>query len=181
MHFSSERQAAILARLDRDGRIVSATLADELRVSPDSIRRDLQELEVAGALRRVHGGAVRLPVGSPEFLERLEEDDPVKDVLARRTADLLGDDQLIAIGGCTTAVTLARALRRDLRATVLTSSLDVALGLLLEEFPDGIDSAGYWIAFNNFYVLTRYNRSRLYAAAVHELAKAIKAAREATR
>ena len=41
----------------------------------------------------------------------------------------LGDDQLIAIGGGTTAVTLARALRRDLRATVLTSSLDVALAL----------------------------------------------------
>ena len=126
MHFSSERQAAILARLDRDGRVVSTTLADELQVSPDSIRRDLLELEAAGALQRVHGGAVRPLPGSPQFLERLEEDDPGKELVARRAADLLADDQLIAIGGGTTAVTLARALRRDLRATVLTSSLDVA-------------------------------------------------------
>jgi DeoR/GlpR family transcriptional regulator of sugar metabolism len=129
VHFSSERQAAILARLDRDGRVVSALLADELQVSPDSIRRDLQDLEAAGALQRVHGGAIRtLPSPAP-FLERLEEDDPGKDAVARRAADLLADDQLIAIGGGTTAVTLARSLRRDLRATVLTSSLDVALAL----------------------------------------------------
>jgi membrane-bound lytic murein transglycosylase B len=50
--------------------------------------------------------------------------------------------------------------------------------VLLEESTDGDESASYWVAFNNFYVLTRYNRSRLYAAAVYQLAQAIKAARE---
>ena len=35
----------------------------------------------------------------------------------------------------------------------------------------------YWFGLNNFYVLTRYNRSRVYAAAVCRLAEAIREAR----
>ncbi len=51
--------------------------------------------------------------------------------------------------------------------------------LLLEEKGAAEDEASYWIACNNFYVLSRYIRSRLYADAVWELAQAIKSARVA--
>jgi membrane-bound lytic murein transglycosylase B len=56
----------------------------------------------------------------------------------------------------------------------------VGLLLLEEKTPEGEEGASYWIACQNFYVLTRYNKSRLYAAVVWELARAIKAAREST-
>ena len=49
--------------------------------------------------------------------------------------------------------------------------------LMLEEAGEGPDAASFRIACHNFYVLTRYNRSRLYAAAVWDLAHAIRAQR----
>ncbi len=53
----------------------------------------------------------------------------------------------------------------------------VALLMLEEKDDDGVEGASYWIACHNFYVLTRYNRSRLYATAVFELATAVRLAR----
>ncbi|MDE2210807.1 MAG: lytic murein transglycosylase, partial [Betaproteobacteria bacterium] len=36
-----------------------------------------------------------------------------------------------------------------------------------------------WIVYPNFYVITRYNKSRLYAAAVASLAQELRAAHDA--
>jgi membrane-bound lytic murein transglycosylase B len=47
-------------------------------------------------------------------------------------------------------------------------------GLLMLEEAEG---PSYWLVFGNWYVLTRYNRSRLYATAVWQLAQALVMAR----
>ena len=61
----------------------------------------------------------------------------------------------------------------DLREPALVPVADPVGLLLLEEGADG--SASLWIAYPNFYVITRYNKSRLYASAVWALGERLRA------
>lgn len=45
---------------------------------------------------------------------------------------------------------------------------------------EGSNGQEYWVALDNFYVITRYNRSSLYAMAVYQLAQEIRARHDAT-
>lgn len=55
-------------------------------------------------------------------------------------------------------------------------SADESVSLQVMDMEDG--SLEYWFTFKNFYVITRYNHSPLYALAVFQLGEAIKEARE---
>ena len=43
---------------------------------------------------------------------------------------------------------------------------------------EGEDGSEYWVGYHNFYVITRYNRSVMYALAVHQLSRSILAGYE---
>ncbi len=63
---------------------------------------------------------------------------------------------------------------------IVNSNFDDAEKLKLFEFKLE-DRSEYWLAQNNFYVITRYNHSKLYAMAVYQLALKIKNLKEANK
>ncbi|MEA2251002.1 MAG: hypothetical protein QOG70_1244 [Solirubrobacteraceae bacterium] len=127
---AQERRELILRWLGAEGKVRASDLALRLRVSLDTVRRDLQELADAGALRRVHGGA--LPPGSPgpdAFVDRLPEDTAAKAAIAQAAVGLVRAGEVIALSGGTTTLEFARRLPHDLEATVIATSPDIAVAL----------------------------------------------------
>lgn len=58
------------------------------------------------------------------------------------------------------------------QGVIFTSDLPASAPALLV-YLEGRDGDEYWVGFQNFYAITRYNRSVMYALAVHQLAQAI--------
>jgi len=126
---TDERRSLILDRLRTHGRVLAADLTAELEVSSDTIRRDLRELDDAGLLRRVHGGALPRHGDASPFATRARRAPEAKASIARRAAARVHDGQVVILDGGTTTLELARALRNDLRASVITTSPPIALAL----------------------------------------------------
>jgi DeoR/GlpR family transcriptional regulator of sugar metabolism len=126
----TERRTRLVERLRVDGRSSVAELADDLGVTPSTIRRDLQRLAREGRLVRTYGGATISP-GSPA-LHRGDPHLDAKRAIARTAAARVQDDTTIAIGSGTTALAFAREIAHR-RLTVITNALDVANALVDRE------------------------------------------------
>ncbi len=127
---TEERKARILERLHRDGRVLANALAEEFRISEDTVRRDLRELAGEGLLKRVHGGALPLSRSATlSAVEREAEPSAEKRALAAAAANMVERGQTILVDGGSTNLLVAEMLARELAATVITTSPAVSLAL----------------------------------------------------
>jgi DeoR family fructose operon transcriptional repressor len=102
-------------------------LAEELRVSESTIRRDLDHLEEAGQAKRTHGGVLYTgPTPKlPYFEDRQTSEWDKKKAVAEVTAGLIQDGDTLLLGGGSTVYELAQLLvGRTLQ--IVTNSLPVA-------------------------------------------------------
>jgi DeoR/GlpR family transcriptional regulator of sugar metabolism len=126
----AERHREILNILQRDGSVRVTELARTFQVTEETVRRDLEKLEIDGRLQRSHGGAVSISNNGREIplTEREVRQQAEKKAIGHAAALRVQPGDSIFIDASSTALAFARVLP-DSHLTVLTNALKVALEL----------------------------------------------------
>lgn len=111
------RRNKIMNELAENGSVGVNEMAEMFKVTPITIRRDLQYLEDSKRLERVYGGANALPCNNREDLET----ESVKEKIARYAADLVEDGDSIFINTSSTALQMIRYIKNK-RVSVITNN-----------------------------------------------------------
>lgn len=110
---TEERQRIILRRLEHGQIVKSKELAGELHASESTIRRDLTELEEAGLLTRIHGGAKKkATLGFEDALsEKSLKNKHAKEAIARTAVQLIAENEYIYLDAGTTTLEMIPYLK----------------------------------------------------------------------
>jgi DeoR family transcriptional regulator, fructose operon transcriptional repressor len=138
------RRRHLLELITRQGFATLDELVRVLGVSESTIRRDLEALDLAGSIKRTHGGAVYTGEvrSMPAFDERTGTAVAEKRAIGLATAALLDDGDTVLLDGGTTTLEVARALVGR-RVQVVTNSLPIAQLLASSQQTDLILIGGY--------------------------------------
>jgi DeoR/GlpR family transcriptional regulator of sugar metabolism len=128
----AERHQRIVDLLQAHQRLTTEQFAEALKVSKETVRRDLIELERSGQLARVHGGAV--PVNAtvpallpePAYAERTGLHLSQKRDIARLAAALMQPGEACFLDAGSTTLALAEVFARREGLIVITNSLHAA-------------------------------------------------------
>ncbi len=119
----SDRHAFILHQVNLHNKILCTDLCKQIKVSDDTIRRDIQQLADEGRLIKFHGGALSSSFhhgyDSSEFAYAYTQ----KKIIAQKTISLIKDGMFILTTGGTTIIEMAKALPLELHATFISGSI----------------------------------------------------------
>lgn len=120
-----ERRQLIVDRLRREGKVYVSRLSDELGVTQETIRRDLEKLESGGHLQRSHGGAVLLSPANEDIsiANRATANFALKQTIAHRAASLVGDGVSLMADSSTTVLAMFNELTAKKDLTIITNSV----------------------------------------------------------
>jgi DeoR family transcriptional regulator, fructose operon transcriptional repressor len=125
--FSGQRRNKIIDLLSKHTFYSLNQLAQDLNVSISTARRDLDDLEREGLVKRTHGGVMFLSDKNamPVFIDRQSAMAAEKAAIGKRAAALVEDGDTIIIDGGTTPYQVALHIQQK-KVQVITNSLPVA-------------------------------------------------------
>ncbi len=126
---ANERQSRILEWLDSRDTIKVSELGDLLGGSTETVRQDLNKLESAGRVKRVHGGVCSITIQSDEpYYEREILNVDSKTEIAKEAVHHIEPYEQIILDASSTCLFVAKHLQ-NIPLTVLTNSLRIAYEL----------------------------------------------------
>lgn len=128
-----ERKQVILNEVRIHNRVLLTDIAELVKVSVDTVRRDIKELHDEKKLKKVHGGAISLGFYNYNVQEKEVYSIEKKAKIAQKATRLLKSGQVVLLSGGTTNLELARVLPPGLSITCFTPSLAIANQLLTKQ------------------------------------------------
>ncbi|WP_209121766.1 DeoR/GlpR family DNA-binding transcription regulator [Alkalihalobacillus sp. BA299] len=130
--FPDERKRYILDQLRSKQKVQVTSLSEYFSVTTETIRRDLDQLEKEGMVKRVYGGAVlsSFHQGEPSLLNRKSIMEKEKKLIGKKAAELIKNGSTIVIDVGTTVIELANEIKNKENITILTNSLPVSTILI---------------------------------------------------
>lgn len=125
---AAERHSKIIELIAESGQVTILDICSLFSVSEMTARRDLNELDRRGLLRRVHGGAIANLGRSyePSFQTRAVKNQSAKTAIGLKAAELIYDGDSIALDVGTTTLEIVPGLRGKRNLTIVTSCLPIA-------------------------------------------------------
>jgi len=138
---SAGRHNKIVEIVLQTGRINILDICEMFGVSEMTARRDLNELDRTGLLRRVHGGAIASLGRSyePSFQTRVTKNQSAKIAIGLKAAELVYDGDSIALDVGTTTLEIVPGLQGKRSLTIVTSCLPIA-GKIVDQASLEIDA-----------------------------------------
>jgi len=120
---AEQRQSLILAMVNQRGSLSITEIQRKLKVSRETIRRDLVLMADRSMLRKTHGGALSLERSEPDIAVREVTNAAGKRAIGRLAAGLVPDGASVILAGGSTVQSVADALLARQGLTVFTNSI----------------------------------------------------------
>ncbi len=123
----AERQKEIINIIRQRNQVAVDELSRILKISKETIRRDLAELAKNGKVLKFHGGAsLPMMTGEGQFRDRMADNAAAKSLIAIEAIKLIAPGETVLVDTGSTTLYFAEKLAEISNLTVVTNSAEIA-------------------------------------------------------